>query len=631
MTAAATAGLATYALVDSGMLGGLMAFCLLAGLLLLAPSHPRLTRRVSVNTALFLGVSHVTWWVDWPVRVNHAGAVMGLAAAVTVAVALRGRSLRPVATRGEIAMMLAAPAAGAAAVAPWASSGSPREALEQMLPGVDNATHFSMFWSLRSQGAVPEALGLSPDGSAWGHGVYPQGFHATVATLSEMFAPRLDDGAQALPEYLHASAALVVLSIIMVSATVLGMRQLHLRPMVTLPVLVLTSTALLWEPGQHVFANGFLGFWLGAVAAGVSLLIAVSERRPTLLDVAAVTGLVMLVFHCWLPLALLAAPAVVLVLVPHLGPGWRKRTSVPVVLLLGVGALGSLRAALELLGTVRVGYLVTADGGYDAPAIAPVLVLALVGVWVLLVLGSPGPGRTVEPFMSVWQTRLLLFTPVAGAALLAALFVTQVRRTGTTSYYFVKLLLGYELVLAVVVPALVAALVFAVLPRQGHSWPRALASLTAAVAALVAFGVLTPAEAPLFDDHAPGTASIAPPYDRGGMAEGILVAASETTPGTGFDTVYVALGRGNAGELFYPESWFHALNGSVTHRVMVRMNQLHVQASTPEEAVPVVTELLLDQPDLRILVAREEAMAVQELLGSGLADRVVPIPTGDAR
>ena len=58
---------------------------------------------------------------------------------------------------------------------------------------------------------------------------------------------------------------------------------------------------------------------------------------------------------------------------------------------------------------------------------------------------------------------------------------------------------------------------------------------------------------------------------------------------------------------------------------------MHVHASTPEEAVPIVTELLLDQPDFRILVAQEEARAVQELLPAGLATRVVPIPANDGR
>ena len=59
------------------------------------------------------------------------------------------------------------------------------EALQGMLPGVDNWAHFAMFLSLRRYGAVPEALGQGGDGSGWAYGSnYPKGFHAVVATLS---------------------------------------------------------------------------------------------------------------------------------------------------------------------------------------------------------------------------------------------------------------------------------------------------------------------------------------------------------------------------------------------------------------------------------------------------------------
>ena len=81
-----------------------------------------------------------------------------------------------------------------------------------------------MFWSLRAHGAVPEALGVSPDGSVWGAEYYPRGFHTMVATLSEALAPRVDNGVSALPLYLQGQAGVVVLGVLMATATVLGLR-----------------------------------------------------------------------------------------------------------------------------------------------------------------------------------------------------------------------------------------------------------------------------------------------------------------------------------------------------------------------------------------------------------------------
>ncbi len=339
----------------------------------------------------------------------------------------------------------------------------------------------------------------------------------------------------------------------MATATVLGLRGARGRPLVLLPALVLMWTALLWEPGQKVFANGFTAFWLGAVAAGVALLIAVSSTRPTLPDVAAVAGLLLLVSHCWLPLVVLAAPAAVLVFVPLFGVPWSRRATVAVLLLVA-GGLGAMKAALVLIETVPLGVLVSADGGYDAPALLPVLMLVLAGSWALLILGSKSSPGSEAVSLRPGQARLLLITPVAGVIMLSALFVVQVRSTGTTAYYFVKLLLGYELILAVVVPALVAGLAVALLPPRKRKLPGILGSVAMSLGALAAFGVITPSQASLFNEDASGTASIAPPYSRAGMADGILAAARANDPSTGFRTVYVALGSASAAELFYPDS-----------------------------------------------------------------------------
>ncbi len=628
VVAAASAALGSYLLVASGLLGGVPALLLLVGVLVLVPSHRLLARRLSVNTALVLGWTQVLWWVEWPVRVNHAGVVIGLGVATAVAAGLRGAVLAPSASRSEVMFLLGAPLAAAAAVSRWLLADTPRQALEQLVPGVDNWAHFAMFQSLRSYGAVPEVLGASPDGSVWGYASYPKGFHTVVATMTEMFAPGLDGGIEALPAYLRGEAIVVVLGVLLVTASLLSLRGLRERPMVTLPAVVLMCSALLWEPGQKVFADGFVSFWLGAVAAGAALLVAVARSRPTLIDVAAVSGLIVLVCHCWLPLAVFVAPAGLLVLVPFLGAGWSRRRSVVALLLLTAGAIGSLKAVLMLFATVSVGSLVGQDGGYNAPALLPVLILMLSGCYALVALGPAQSRRGGEALLPRWQRLLLLLTPLAGLVMLGTLFVVQVQRQGETTYYFVKLLLGYELVLAVLVPAVVAVLVVTLLPPGGRRLPRVATSVLLSLAATVSFGVVTPAQAKLFDTSDGGTASLVPPYSRTGLAEGVLAAVGESTDRASVTTVYVALGPGNAGLLFYPDVWFHAVHASVTTLVMARMEPMRLGVSTPEEAARVVSTMLEKEPDLVFLVPERDAAAVRDGLAPRWASQIVAIPAG---
>jgi hypothetical protein len=228
--------------------------------------------------------------------------------------------------------------------------------------------------------------------------------------------------------------------------------------------------------------------------------------------------------------------------------------------------------------------------------------------------------------LPTWQPWLLLLTPVLGGLMLGALLAVQVHRNGHTTYYFVKLLLGYELVLAVLVPAVVALVVTQLVPPGGRRPVRIAVSVVVSLAATVCFGAVAPSRAALFDDTAPGTASVNPPYSRDGMAAGILAAARASDDASSFDTAYVALGPGAAGLLLYPDSWFHALHASVSDRVLARMELMRLKVGGAREAGPVVTAMLEQDPDLRILVTQQEAAALREALGPTWASHVVPVP-----
>ena len=159
----------------------------------------------------------------------------------------------------------------------------------------------------------------APDGSRWGFNNYPKGFHALTATVSEVTFPRMQADADALVTYAHSVGVVVVLGLVMVTAAILCLPRLRDRPAIAVPVVTLCWTALLWEPGQKVLANGFASFWLATVAAACALLLGLREHRGSVVvQVAAVGGLLICVAHTWTPLALIAAPAALAVLV---GPG----------------------------------------------------------------------------------------------------------------------------------------------------------------------------------------------------------------------------------------------------------------------------------------------------------------------
>ena len=224
-----------------------------------------------------------------------------------------------------------------------------------------------------------------------------------------------------------------MLGVLLATSSILALRGIRRRPMVALPAVAVATSALVWEPGQRILADGFTSLWLAAVAARSALLISVARSKPSLVDVGAVSGLILLVCHCWLPLAVLAGPAGLLVLLPYLGRGVSARRRAAAVLLLSVGALGSLKAVVPVFTTVSVGVVVDQDGGYNAPALVPVLVLVLVGCFALLALGSASSRRDdAAPLLLVWQRLLLLATPLIGLVILGTLFVAQVRRNGVT-------------------------------------------------------------------------------------------------------------------------------------------------------------------------------------------------------
>lgn len=626
-----------YALLASGVVSGPLALVLAALVLAAVPSAATLSRRVAVTGALVVGWVPVVWWVRWPVPVDHGAAVVAATVGVLAGLvggsadpSARARSLVPRLQRADVLLVLAAVGA-LFSTSRWAFAGSAQAALASLVPGADNFAHFSMFALLRARGAVPEVLGRGPDGSGWAYDNYPKGFHSLAATLSELSVPHLATGPGSVLAYTHAVSAVVVLGALVLTATFLSLPGLAARPAVAAPAVVLTLTAFLWEPGQKVLADGFASFWLGALAASCALLLSIScPRSVRTVELAAIGGLLVCVAHTWTPLLLIGGPAMLVifrredrsVLTPR-----RPHRRLAQALVLLVTAAAGLKAVVVLLSTVSVGYLVSAAGGQHGTSPLPTFLLLVVGGYVVLTARSWVRSRGVTPV----DTRLLqhriaipAVSMATGVASLSVLLVEQMRTLGTTSYYFFKYLLGFELILAALVPALCASLVVVVTRPCGRRMRGRLASVLVTLLATQAFGHLSLDRALLFSAGDFGTAQVSPPYNRAGIAHGVLAAASSTISGS-VGVEYVPLGAGAAVQAFYPDAWYHAVSVSLTRRAWSRLAVLRHHADSPEAAAALISQLMTSDQSLRVLVDPASVDVLRRGVGSAsLARRVLP-------
>lgn len=629
------AGAVVYAALASGLAPGWFALLLLAGLLVAVPSAEELSLRLALNGAWLLGWSPVLWWVDVGHVVDRGALVLATGVGALVAITARVgdrrdrvRAMRPVVRPIDALPLLGGLSALIMSLS-WAFPASPKDALRALLPGVDNVAHFHMFVTIRAYGATTTALPPGPDGTKWSFDAYPQGFHALAATLSEMVQPHLPVGPASLEAYTRACSLVLVLGTVVLTAAAASLPGLRRRPLVALPLVTITWAAFLWEPGQKLLADGFGNFWVACAAVGIALLLSLGSRSAFgRAEVIAVSGLMVLVAHSWAPLLALAAPALLVLLMPLRvslrDPRLRKRVLFAAAVFL-VGLLGVLKAVVVLFADVPVQFVVSAEGGIDGTSPLPVLILLLVGVIASaaaprLLAGSSDPGAV----LAARRARVLLLVPVIGLSMVIALMLLQARAPSAGSYYLVKFFMGYELVLAALVPAVVGLLVASRLPVPRRPRAAGVAAVVATGLASQAFGLFPHGVPPLQDTERGGTAVVRAPYSGEQMASGLLAAVGSTGSRESFRRDYIALGADAAAQLFYTDAWYHAIQASMSQRAGQRFEDLRVKAIDVDRAAPRVRRLLEGQPGLRVIVAPQFVEPLRRALGSRqLAQRVV--------
>jgi hypothetical protein len=627
----------TYVLVAGGHLPAPVSLAVLAGVLVLVPTATGLSRRTALNGSLLIGCAPVLWWIRWPFPVSHAGLVVAvglgiLAGRISASEAPVGQRLRALlpAVRPVDALIPGVGVAALASMWTWAFPGSAHRALVALLPGLDNVAHFHMFSTIRAYGATTQALGSAPDGSSWAFNEYPQGFHSLVATVSELTDPALRPGPHAVQTYTECVAAVVVLGLVVLTSAIVSVPALRARPLVALPVAALPVTAFLWKPGQNLLADGFANFWLAAAAAATALVLALYPRtRVAVLDVAAVGACLVAVAYAWAPLVVVASPAAIAVLHP-LRVSWRDRANRNrlwlAVGVLSVSGLAVLRAVVGLFRDVDVSSVVDASGGIHGANGAPALALVAVGLYICaaapaLVRPRAGAGGLL---LTAQRARVLTTAVVAGVAVCSLLLVEQLRSLGDSSYYFMKLFMGFELTLAALVPTVCGVVFTAVVTSARRRSTNVVAAVAATAAATQFFGHFPASPVPTFDAHRYGTAAIGRQYSSARMASGVL-GAVDTSPGQeSFRRDYLSIGRDSASEDFYLDAWYHAVLATETMQVSARLNILRVRVTDVESATPLARRLLTQQAGLEVVVAPRFVGPLRDGLGSpDLARRVV--------
>ena len=573
------------------VLAGPLAVALIMVLVALVPVSPTLAGRVALIGSLTMGWLPVLWWVPWPVPFSHAGVVLALAFGGLLAVLAGGdrplvtsRRLLPTVAAADLLPLLGGMLA-LGAMANWAFAQTPKRALVVLLPGADNFSHFAMFAGIKSYGATLGSLGRSPDGSHWVFYNYPQGFHALAASFSELMHPRLATGPETLPAYTQAVAAIIVLGVVVMTAAIVSVPGLRQRPGIAAPAVVVTWAAFLGQLGQNTLADGFANFWLGAAAAGTALVLTLSMPRATSLPhLAAIGGLVVACAYTWAPLLILALPAVLASGVLRPRRTWSsvsRRTAALGAVLALVSVAGVGIAVALLLRTVPISVL-NSTGGLHASWPVPTFVLLIVALYGCLRYPSAvgRHSRTGEAVPTPGRVRALALAPLGGFVVLTAFLVVQLHTIGTTAYYFLKLFVGIELVMAVLAPAVLALMVSATAPRLRPRTGVVLAT-AAALMATQSFGWFPRGTMPLFSETGDGTASVGAPLTRSGIADGILAAVAGTRTNETLTVEYFPIGRASTANPFYADGWYHAVQHSLSEQVFDRYQKLARAGAQP--------------------------------------------------
>lgn len=633
--AAVIVGLAIFVLVVAGrIVAGPGGFAVLVstGLLVLAvPTSRYLSRRVLLALVFLFGLAPLLWWLPFPITtMGRATALVAsvagaLGAWVAYGADKRSRlrqmipEIRAIDSLPVIVVILSA-----GSLVNFFRVRTSLDALTLLTMSWDNASHFDMYYMLRTHGRIIGALGASPDGSAWQFHNYPQGYHAAVTLLSELVkGPLAADLEGELVSYTIISAVVSTLVASMVAAALCSIPMFRRRFSIAAPVVIFVAAGWIYGPGAAATMHGFQNFYVAAALVAAFLVLMVLQVRvfsqPVLMlaSIAAAVGVV----HNWVLLGTLLVGASLIILFPMTRRRWSasgfQYAAAALIVFLGILAL---IPAIKQLSSISANDVLYAVGGVPLPDFGVVSALIMAALATSLMIRSSVTSRfPMLPVRQIARSAAAIWTLVAGLTVIGVMAAAQILKSGTLSYYSIKLILALELV-ALVVLALCVVAYFHSKPREQlkQSWSRPVAVVLLAVGSTQCFGLtfdardvgLTPSstsalelerERKTLEGPVPAhvVALLNAVESNGGAPAAYL-----TTYGRDFDAILAF-------------QWYDALTGTYTEKSSAKLMPHLLPLWSGVEGLPsVVTALKREDPEIRIIVDPVN----QDLLGRVLSD-----------
>ena len=457
------------ALRTTGLLQGVPALMLAGVLFLLFPTAKVLSQRILFNGLIVTGLIPLSWWIpERFVGVDHGTLLLAALAGLLSWWILSAHSIRPrlhrLLPRARVidALPFLAAVMSALSLYTMLTIRVAADALSIMMSRWDYNSHFSIYYMIRSNGGVIPTIPTAADGTAWGFGEYPQGFHSLLATVSQILRPRIVSLDSELVSYINLQAACSVFTVLMVVAGMCALPAVRRRQAIMATGVAVASAAWIYGPGSIPVYEGFANFYLacGMATATVLALLTFQRRIPVIGVVTVGAGLVGIANNWLLLLSLVAV-----VLLAKLWVIWRglksysRRWLILTASAAGLTLLGVALPVLQIAPLIRSSQaILEATGGIAFPDFG----LALMTLATALVLGicnRSAVERTEWPRLKqqrrdVSLAAVGLLVPIALCIWLA---VTQSLQNGEISYYFYKylvavLLLAWPLSVAAAAP-----------------------------------------------------------------------------------------------------------------------------------------------------------------------------------
>lgn len=462
---------ALIALRAHGLLQGIPALALAGLLVITVPSARNLSQRILYNGLITLGAVPLSWWLPERILgVDHGTLLLSAAGGSIAWWVFSGKSpgqrasrlipkIRAIDSLPFLAGILSASSLGV-----MLAVRSPIDALAIMTSRWDYQSHFSIYHMIRSHGEVIPTIPPGAVGELWGFAEYPQGFHAMVATLSNLFRPGETSVDSEVVSYIVLQAAVCSLTVVLVVAGLCALPSVRRRGAIMAPGIAVATAAWVYGPGAIPVYGGFGNFYMacGMAAATVLTLLTVQRRLPVIAVAVVGAGLVG-ICNNWL---LLVSLVVVIVTTKLWGvvrsPGAYSRTWWILAAAYGaITVIGIVLPLIQLIPLIRKSQeILESLGGIVVPDLGQaVLVLTLVVV--LGIANISTAARTGSRYLQtersdVAKASLGLLVPVALGTYLA---VTQSLQHAAPTYYFYKYLIAVLLLAWPLAIAAAAALI----------------------------------------------------------------------------------------------------------------------------------------------------------------------------